>query len=138
MNKKTERLDFTPRRAVVKFYYNNQPSEGEHVSSMTKTVPDLSYSLQEIIDRFTRNNLADMEYHEPVYSHNDTDFDQDDLEKIRDMDLTDKWQKYLELDALRLEAIDISRKNAIERSKDSAIESTIVAPPTLETPEKID
>lgn len=99
----------------VRFYYDNFPSKGEKADRKTKTVPDLSYSVQEIIDRFSRNQVGDLDYHDPVYSENE-DFDQEDMEELKRADLTDKWQKYEELDELRKEAINLSRQKAKEKS----------------------
>lgn len=107
----------------VRFYYNNVPSKGERADSKTKTVPDLSYSIQEIIDRFSRNSLVDMDYHDPVYSYDPDDFDQDDIEKLRDSDLTDRWLKYQQLDEMRLNAKRLSRENAQKNSKVTDVEA---------------
>lgn len=126
------------RKFKVRFYYDNKPSLGERVSSKTKTVPDLSYSIQEIIDRFSRNNLVDMEYHEPVFSHSE-DFDNDDLEKIRDFDLTDKWTKYEQLKELRKQAIDLTRQKQSETQVDTQQAELInEAKQQSKEPEKID
>lgn len=122
----------------VRFYYDNLPSIGERVSAKTKTVPDLSYSIQEIIDRFSRNNLVDMEYHEPVFSHSE-DFDNDDLEKIRDFDLTDKWTKYEQLKELRKQAIDLTRQKQSEKDIEVQKADVVnVAQQKPTEPEKID
>lgn len=104
----------------VRFYYENVPSKGEKADRKTKTVPDLSYSVQEIIDRFSRNQVGDLDYHDPVYSENE-DFDQEDMEELKRADLTDKWLKYEELDVKRKEAIFLSRQKAKEKSSQLSV-----------------
>lgn len=67
-----------------------KPYKGQDFSKVeVLTIPDASMSLQEIIDRFTRNEAVDVGF--PVNFHES----EDDLEKLRFLDPVEK-REYIE------------------------------------------
>lgn len=65
--------------------WQEQPVRGvEHLSMYTKTVPDMSLSVKDILTRFRRGTL-DLESINRTYPNTDDDFDDDVMDGVEDM-----------------------------------------------------
>lgn len=65
--------------------WQEQPVRGvEHLSMDTKTVPDMSLSVKDILTRFRRGTL-DLESINRSYPNTDDDFDDDIMDGVEDM-----------------------------------------------------
>lgn len=71
--------------------YYVKPSHISHVGSESKTVPDDSMSMKEIVTRFTRGQKLDGMYREPIYDSG-ANFDSQDLEALSRMDAMEMAQ----------------------------------------------
>lgn len=60
----------------------------EHSQGVSMTVPDESYSVRELLEKFTQGTLGPIQK-QPLFDEG-VNFDSDDLEKIAHMDLVDK------------------------------------------------
>lgn len=86
------------------------PYKGQDFSKEEKlTVPNQAMSLQEIIERFTRNESVDVGF--PVHFHES----EDDLEKLRFLDPVDKREYIKKMQAVQ----DAYNAQEEKRRKDS-------------------
>jgi len=99
---------------------NPGQSVGQRYSETKEVVPNMAMSLQEILERFTRG--------EPLEVGKDVSFDEqgeDDLEKVRHMDLVDREEYVNKLKATkkRFDKEERERKRRFEEAaKMAAIE----------------
>lgn len=96
-------------------------ADRETVGGVSVTVPDESLTVRDIVDRFTKgHSLGVGQVKEPIYNP-DADFDSEDLEKVKSMDLFD-LQQYREAVADRAYAIEaeLKKREASDAAKAAA------------------
>lgn len=100
-------------------------SDFEKVNPVSVTVPDESMTIKQIVDRFTKGQTMPIgDVKDPSYVP-DVDFDSEDLEKVKDMDLHDlqEYRERLADQAYEIEEELKKRKEAQEaKSKAEAEE----------------
>lgn len=88
--------------------YNNEPSinELQYEPGISLTVPDMSYTVQQIMDKFTSGNVPDIQNNNMAY---DDEPSFDDITRPYDLDLADISALKAELE-IRLQSLQAWKK----------------------------
>lgn len=104
------------RRNIAQDEFRLLPEHKEKTTGPSLTVPDETLSIKEIVEKHVRGQrIADQLMRTPIYDSG-ADFDSDDLEKVKQMDLVDQDEIY-ERNAIKIAEIKEKQKKLFSKEK---------------------
>lgn len=80
------------QKIVLSRDFKLKPEHKEKNTLPSVTVPNESYTIQEIMERFVKGAPVNVKHKEAVFAKEDADFDSHDLEKIHQGDIVERME----------------------------------------------
>lgn len=105
------------RKNIAQDEFRLLPEHKEKTTGPSLTVPDETLSIKEIVEKHVRGQrIADQLMRTPIYDSG-ADFDSDDLEKVKQMDLVEQDEIY-ERNAEKIAEIKEKQKKLFSKKKE--------------------